>query len=160
MSHALIVRPYAQDDYESVRRLSAVLDALHRERAPWIFKLPEREPRPREQLEQPMASGHGALLVAEAAGEVVGYVMVAIRDAAQLPVFVQQRWGLIDGLVVATDKRRSGVGTALLRAAEAWIENAGAKWVELNVYDVNVEARAFYAAAGYAPMIHRLRKAF
>jgi GNAT superfamily N-acetyltransferase len=154
-----MIRPYTREDYESVRALSAVLDELHRERAPWMFQRPYQEPRPAEQLEHQIATSHGALLVADEDNEVIGYVLILMRDAPELPIFIRQRWGVIDGLVVAPERRRRGVATELMRAAEGWIKSAGASWLELSVYDVNEEARAFYEASGYAPMIHRLRKA-
>jgi ribosomal protein S18 acetylase RimI-like enzyme len=154
-----MIRPYTREDYESVRALSAVLDELHRERAPWMFQRPDQEPRPAEQLERQIATSDGALLVADEGGEVVGYVLIAMRDAPELPIYLRQRWGVIDGLVVAPARRRRGIATELVRAAEAWIKNAGVSWLELSVHAVNGEARAFYEAAGYSPMIYRMRKA-
>ena len=66
--------------------------------------------------------------------------------------------GVIDALVVAPARRRTKVATRLLHASEAWLKARGVSWLELNVYDVNIEARAFYDAAGYGPFIHRIRK--
>ena len=156
----MIIRPYVREDYEGVRTLAALSDALHRERAPWMFRTPDREPRPPEEVERQIAASRGALLVADDASAVIGFVQIAMREAPPSPILVQQHWGVIDGLVVAPSKRRQGVGRALLTAAEVWIENAGASWAELNVYAANLEALAFYEATGYAPMIHRMRKSF
>jgi len=155
----LTIRAYEPRDYERARELFGSVDELHRERVPWMFKAPDREPRPVEYLETQVIANDGALLVAvEGGGEVVGAVVILMRSAPDFPIFVQQRWGVIDSLVVAPTHRRNKVATRLLHAAEAWIKARGASWLELNVYDVNVEARAFYAAVGYLPFIHRIRK--
>jgi hypothetical protein len=34
----------------------------------------------------------------------------------------------------------------------------GAAWIEVNVYDVNAEARRFYESLGYLPLSTKLRK--
>jgi GNAT superfamily N-acetyltransferase len=84
--------------------------------------------------------------------------VVLMRSAPALPIFVPQRWGVIDGIVVAEAWRRRGIATKLADAAEAWAREHGAAWVELNVYDFNAEASAFYRARGYDVLSSKLRK--
>jgi len=61
-----------------------------------------------------------------------------------------ERWGsLIDNLHVAGDRRRTGVGTALLtRAATAVAERATSPSVYLWVLEQNTAAQRFYLACG------------
>jgi hypothetical protein len=40
----------------------------------------------------------------------------------------------------------------------AWTLEAGAAWVELNVYEFNQDARHFYEALGYLPLSTKLRR--
>ena len=155
---ATVIRPYVASDYDGVRALFAQLDGLHRERVPWMFRPPDREPRPPEHIEKLLSPGDAALLVAVEGNEVLGLITIALRALPDFPVFLKERRGVIDDLVVSPSQRRRGTATRLLRAAEAWVQRAGAPWLVLNVYDVNVEARAFYEAAGYAPYSTRLRK--
>ena len=49
------------------------------------------------------------------------------------------------------------IGKLLARSVEAWAIRTGAPWVEVNVYEVNAEARQFYEALGYLPLSMKLR---
>jgi ribosomal protein S18 acetylase RimI-like enzyme len=57
--------------------------------------------------------------------------------------------GWIHRLAVRESARRLGVGTALLRAAEAGLARLGCPKVNLQVRSVNADVIAFYRAAGY-----------
>ena len=49
---------------------------------------------------------------------------------------------------VARSAHRSGVGTALFRAAESWAAQRGARWLKVETQNINVPACHFYAAQG------------
>jgi len=57
---------------------------------------------------------------------------------------------LLDELYVASDRRNQGLGTTLLRAAEAFARACGAEEMEINVESGDVDARRFYERHGYA----------
>ena len=49
---------------------------------------------------------------------------------------------------VARSAQRSGVATALFRAAESWAAKRGARWLKVETQNINVPACHFYAAQG------------
>ena len=149
------IRPARQEDYEAVCRLMAAGDALHQQQLPWIFATPNG-PSPSEASFAELLQRE-AVFVADA-GTLVGVVVGLMRAAPALPLFVQQRWGVLDALVVDPAWRRRGVGVSLVRAVEVWARELGAPWVELNVYEFNAEARRFYEALGYLPLSTKLQK--
>jgi diamine N-acetyltransferase len=157
MSHDLVVRIASPADYEQACVLLDRLDELHRQRLPWLFRTPETQPRSRSYFEQLLIAGDSSILVADAGG-VVGVAIVLIRSAPQFPVFIPQRWGVLDAVVVSPSCRRRGVGRQLALAAETWATAQGAAWVELGVYEFNSDARRFYEALGYLPVSSKLRK--
>ena len=55
----------------------------------------------------------------------------------------------ITGLVVASSARRTGVGSALVAAAEAWARSQGGAAMRVRSNVVRPEAHAFYARLGY-----------
>lgn len=57
--------------------------------------------------------------------------------------------GTLYRLAVRSELRRSGLGTALVRAAEAWLIAQGASRITVLVAFEDPGARAFWASAGY-----------
>jgi [ribosomal protein S18]-alanine N-acetyltransferase len=81
---------------------------------------------------------------------------------------IDSRGGLLLGQVAADEAevltlavvpalRRQGCASALLRAAEAWATEAGARRIFLEVSVSNTAARALYAAHGFAEVGLRRR---
>jgi len=56
--------------------------------------------------------------------------------------------GWVYYLAVAPDRRRAGLGRALMDAAEAWLRDRGAPKLQLMVRDDNEAALGFYEALG------------
>jgi GNAT superfamily N-acetyltransferase len=96
-------------------------------------------------------------LVAEASGEVVGDVSAHVeRPHADAPWQMMRDLGEsvlhIDSLMVREDRRRRGVGTALMRAAEDWGRRRGATVVFLTTYNRSPVSVPFYERQmGYEP---------
>jgi GNAT superfamily N-acetyltransferase len=151
------IRRARLDDYDEACRLLDALDVFHRERVPWLFKEPSRQPRSEAHFADLLAGAASAVFVADA-GRLVGIAVGLIRTAPDFPIFVQQRWGVLDALVVDPAWRRRGIGALLANSVETWAIEAGAPWVEVNVYDANAEARRFYEARGYLPVSTKMRK--
>jgi GNAT superfamily N-acetyltransferase len=86
------------------------------------------------------------VLVAEdAQGRVVGWLHVAAR--AQLS---EDSCAEIVGLVVDDRTRGAGIGTALVRAAEAWARAQGCTRMRVRSRDTRERAHRFYEREGYA----------
>ncbi|MFD3666189.1 GNAT family N-acetyltransferase [Streptomyces sp. NPDC058659] len=85
-------------------------------------------------------------LVAEVAGEVVGYIRLGLPTPLAANAHVRQ----IQGLVVAESARGRGVARALLRAAVERARAEGARRITLRVLGHNAPARALYASEGFA----------
>src|SRR5262245_56511423 len=98
-SHETTIRPARLDDYEAVCRLMDLLDAFHRERLPWMFAVPSGRARSETHFAELLKRDDSTVVVADP-GEVVGVAVGVMRAAPELPVFIQQRWGVLDALVV------------------------------------------------------------
>jgi len=153
------IRAAEPADLVSIAALFAELDALHPERLPERFAAPTGTARSGDHLLGLVQAPTGALLLAEADGEVVGLVHLVLREAPALPVFVPRRFAVVEDLVVAVRARRRGIGRALMAAADAWARDRDAVSIELTVYDVNHEAAAFYRALGFRVDSCRLARA-
>ncbi len=77
--------------------------------------------------------------MAEDAGAIIGHVFVGLTS-----------YGVTDlGMMVASDERGRGVGSALLAAAIAWARDAGAHKVALQAWPHNEAAIALYRKFGF-----------
>jgi len=91
-----------------------------------------------------LADPDGVVFVAERDGEVVGFVGVSERSH-----FTGEVDTYIGELVVAKVAEGSGIGRALVGAAEDWGRTRGRKRVVVDTGAANAPARQFYAALGY-----------
>jgi putative acetyltransferase len=80
-----------------------------------------------------------ATFVAEADGEVVGLIAL----------YADEEGGAELGMMVAKDRRRQGVGRALLDAAVAWARAQGVRRLLLDVFARNDGAIALYRGFGF-----------
>lgn len=78
-------------------------------------------------------------LVAEDGGEVVGVVLGAWDG----------RRGWVNHLAVKADRRRMGIGQALVRELEKRLVGKGAKKVNAQIYRANVLSFDFFKSLGY-----------
>ncbi|MER2606029.1 MAG: GNAT family acetyltransferase [Siculibacillus sp.] len=94
---------------------------------------------PVEDIRLARESGHGAVLVARARGEIVGAVMTG-HDGHR---------GAVYYLGADPDRRREGIGRALVAAAEDWCRARGVPKINLLVRRENASVLAFYEALGW-----------
>lgn len=85
-----------------------------------------------------------AVRVAEAAGRAAGLVHVYARPALENPTEA-----IVEALVVDSAQRRSGVGRALMAAAEDWAIARGIHSLALSSNVARSGAHAFYHTLGY-----------
>lgn len=85
------------------------------------------------------------VLVAEDAhGRLVGWLHVAARTQ-----LTEEACAEILGLIVDESARGSGIGAALLHAAEEWSRGCGCTRVRVRSRDTRERAHRFYAREGY-----------
>ena len=85
------------------------------------------------------------LLIAEAGERRLGFVLLEeLRD-----YFTLERHGHVGILAVTEDAEGTGVGGALMRAAESWARDRGFRTLTLNVFGGNRHARDVYEHLGF-----------
>jgi len=150
------IRRARLDDHDAVRALQRELDVEHAGALPDVLAVPD--PDEDDDFAEVIANEpHCFLAVAEHAGEVVGFVDASWHDPED-PTDLVRPWCRINNLAVREDRRRRGVATALVRAAEEWASQRGLADVRLDVYEFNAGARQLYEGLGYATFWRRMRK--
>ncbi|MEV6627386.1 GNAT family N-acetyltransferase [Amycolatopsis sp. NPDC051106] len=88
-------------------------------------------------------------LLARSDGEVAGHLIGRLRPISTLrPGAVR---AVLESMQVAADRRREGVGQALVSAFVAWARDRGANELTVQAYADNEGAQAFYRAQGFRP---------
>lgn len=105
-----------------------------------------------DKLDDPYAR----LLVADANGTVIGFVLGMIVDLAP-DMFEQEVSGFLADIYVAAEYRQRGVGRKLVRALEAWFGERGVRHYEWHVAAQNRDAVAFWQALGGEAVMVRMR---
>ena len=79
--------------------------------------------------------------------------ILAARDASRVVATVMVGYdghrGWIYYLAVVADRRGTGLGRAMVAAAEVWLADQGARVIRLMVREENEAVTGFYRAAGY-----------
>ena len=144
-----IIRPATQEDYAELGEIFATGDALHSEALPHVFREPDGPARSKRYISAVISDQNTALFVAESDGHIIGLVQAYIQKAPDIPLFVPRRYATIDNIAVLEEFRRSGVGQALVEKVERWAAGKKVSQIELNVWEFNAEAIAFYDKLGY-----------
>lgn len=107
----------------------------------------------RESLRGILHDPHATVLVAVDEGEVAGYVHVLTHEASHADGAI----GWVEELMVREDRRGSGSGRALMRAAERWArEQSGIAYLAV----ATRRAEGFYRSIGYEDSATYFKKTF
>ena len=155
MSGDFVIRPARPDDEPTLVELEHASAIHHASVDPARWRVPSIDDIAAYRRKRRLADPDGGALVAEVDGQVVGVVELLLRGftsesgAARIPI------PSVDiGLSVAPEWRSRGVGTALMRAAEDWSREHGARRVILDLAGANTGALRLYERLGY--QIHGL----
>ena len=154
----IVIRKAETEDYGSLIELFDEIDAIHRDRHPRIFQKPNGPVREIEHYIGLISDESTAVFVAEMEGNVVGFVHAIVRDAPDIPILVPRRFAIVDGILVRSNYKKSGIGGMLMNGIEEWAKVKGASSIELNVFEFNQEAIAFYESLGYKTLSRKLSK--
>ncbi|HEX6520932.1 MAG TPA: GNAT family N-acetyltransferase [Streptosporangiaceae bacterium] len=131
---------------EDAAALIGLKQRLDRETSFMLLELGERDTSVRalsRQLEESARSGNSAVIVAEVAGELVGYVEVTGGEFRRNHT---TGYIVIGVLAVASGM---GLGTCLLEKAKRWAVGHGLHRLELTVMAHNYRAIALYQRMGF-----------
>jgi ribosomal protein S18 acetylase RimI-like enzyme len=105
---------------------------------------------------QILAEGGSYVTAEDEQGHVIGYAMISIAAGPDDTFEVTGGIAEVVTLIVASDMRSSGIGRALLSAAEDIARDRGYDTVRIAVMSGNLRAQSFYEARGYSLAEHVL----
>lgn len=144
------LRPARPTDSRALARLFSAVRSEGR----WLLTPAGAVSEPSEAffIGEMIRSTTGLALVAEGDGEVVGNVLVTVERNA-----VSSHVGTLS-IVIDHDWRDVGIGTAMVRASQAWVRDSGLAKLALAVFPDNARAIAVYERCGFVREGLRIRQ--
>jgi ribosomal protein S18 acetylase RimI-like enzyme len=153
------IRKATAEDYSPLSELYDEVDVLHSDSLPHLFQKPDGAVRKQDYFRGLIADENVGIFVVEIAGRLVGYVHAVIKDAPAIPVFVPRRYASVEGIGVNLEFQNHGIGRLLMERVHEWAMGKGSTSIELNVYEFNKTAIAFYERLGYKTLSRKMSKA-
>ncbi len=152
-----LIRSASPADYDRIRELFAEGDEMNLAAMPQLFRRADSSRRRRDEFfDLVLSDDKFTLLVAEVDANVVGFVQAHIEEMRRVPNLIPRQTLFVDILMVTATWRGNGVGTSLMERTYEWGREQQADDVELNVYEFNGEALAFYERLGYVTSSRRM----
>jgi GNAT superfamily N-acetyltransferase len=148
------IRPAVVGDEALLADLNRFVQDLHLAQRPDHFRPTGSEELARwyrSLLEQPTTR----LWIAEEDGLPIGYLLALVHEVSENPFVRARRWCEIDQLAVDPNRRRRGIGRALLLTAVSTAKAEGISHVEAASWSFNDGAHAVFGRVGFVPKITR-----
>ncbi len=142
------VRFAREEDLPRVNELRKQVNDLHVAGKPDVFK-PGFCNELRDYLYAIWESPRQRIAVAEADGAVCAFAVLNHITKPENPFMYERDFLDIDEFCVDEAYRRRGAGSALIRFITDWAKEQGFRRLELNMWEFNRGALAFYEAAGF-----------
>lgn len=141
------IRDMESKDYPEIDRLMKELHELHVKGRPDLYTELEH-PYSQEEFEKIVDDPETIAIVSQEEDKVIGLCIGTLRKKSGM---VEMRTLYMDDLVVDRDYRGKGIASQLYREMEERGRKAGAKRLDLMVWEFNERARRFYENQGMRP---------
>jgi ribosomal protein S18 acetylase RimI-like enzyme len=134
--------------------LNAVVQSLHVAARPDVFHADATAAEVTAYFAGTLAQpGWFALIAEDDAGQAVGYGLCEVQDVARNAMNVARKRGFLHHIAVIGPARRQGVASALIDAAKARFQAAGATVWATTYWQFNAASAGLMAKAGLRPAI-------
>ena len=155
---SLVIRSFEKGDQSRILDCIAELQEAERRLDPRLRPGAEIAQAYLAELQARCIEQAGAILVAEQAGEVVGFAAVQTHVPYVELDDPPGEFALVSDLVVLTSARHQGVGRALLESVEQFARSEGVTELRIGVLAANAPARHLYHRLGFSPQFEVFAK--
>ena len=145
---AVTVRFAREDELERVNELRRQVNELHVAGKPEVFK-PGFCAELRDYIHTIWNNPQEKIVVAEADGCIAGFAVLNHIIRPENPFMFERDFLDVDEFGVDAEYRRRGVAAAMVKFIRRFAKESGFGRVELNMWEFNRGALAFYEAAGF-----------
>ncbi|GLQ53534.1 GNAT family N-acetyltransferase [Devosia nitrariae] len=149
-----MVRDAEERDLDALIALLSDVQAIHAKALPDIFRSDLDADAAKGMFRETLGKQGHTVLVAEDAGQPVGYIWFEIFDRPANFYHHPRRAGYIHHIGVSASVRRQGFGRALVEATRSRLADAGIDEVGVDYWAFNTRASQFFASLGFEPQHH------
>ena len=143
------VRFAKKEELDRVNELRKQVGELHAAGRPDLFR-PEFSRELQDFIHEIWSDPEKEIVVAERAGAVCGYAVLHIVHRPENPSKLERSYLDIDEFGVDEAFRRQGAATAMMDFIRTFARERDLRRIELNMWEFNQGALAFYEAVGFS----------
>lgn len=143
------VRLAKEQDMDQINELRRQVNDLHTEGRPDVFR-PGFGKDIQDYLHVIRNDPEREIVVAELNGKITGFAVLHHTRKPENPFMYERDLLDIDEFGVDCGHRRQGIGSAIMAFIREYAREKGFRRIELNMWEFNQDALAFYEAAGFA----------
>ena len=143
------VRMAREEDLSRINELRRQVNDIHVEGKPEVFR-PEFSQELQDVVYEIRNDPEKEIAVAESDGVIVGFAVLHHIVKPENPFMFERDYLDIDEFGVDEAYRRKGVATALIGFIRDYAKEKGFNRIELNMWEFNEDALAFYEAVGFS----------
>ena len=144
----MIVRFAKESELDRVNELRKQVNDIHVEGKPEVFK-PGFGEELRDFVNVIWNDPEQEIVVAENDGVICGFAVLHHINKPENPFMKERDFIDIDEFCVDKDHRRKGAASAMVSFIKEFAKEKGFSRIELNMWEFNQDALAFYEAAGF-----------
>ncbi len=144
----IIVRFAREEELDRINVLRRQVNDLHAAGKPEVFK-PGFSEELRDYIRRIWNDPRQEIAVAETGGEICGFAVLNHITRPENPFMYERDYLDIDEFCVDENHRRMGAATAMIAFIRDYARGQGFSRIELNMWEFNRGALAFYEAAGF-----------
>jgi len=144
----MIVRFAKESELDRVNELRKQVNDIHVEGKPDVFK-PGFGQELREFIKVIWNDPEQEIVVAEDDGVICGFAVLHHINKPENPFMKERDFIDIDEFCVDKDHRRKGAASEMVSFIKKFAREKGFKRIELNMWEFNQDALAFYEAVGF-----------
>ena len=144
----MIVRFAKENELGRVNELRKQVNDIHVEGKPDVFK-PGFGQELRDFVKVIWNDPEQEIVVAEDDGVICGFAVLHHINKPENPFMKERDFIDIDEFCVDKDHRRKGAASAMVSFIKEYAKEKGFSRIELNMWEFNQDALAFYEAAGF-----------
>ncbi len=142
------IRFARESELDRINELRKQVNDIHVEGKPEVFK-PGFSQELRDYIHEIWSDPEKAIIVADIDGKICGFAILNHINRPENPFMKERDFLDVDEFCVDRDCRRQGIASKLIAFIKNHAKERGFSRIELNMWEFNQDALAFYEAVGF-----------